>query len=86
VRNVGGAAGLKGGIYGLCGSRWHGSSEEGDEHEPEPEQSFIEVHICLLVYAVPFFCVQNIRERDEQNSLKLQLVLFHRKCNVSTNN
>jgi hypothetical protein len=61
VRNIGGMAGLKGKrLWVVHSLRGWGSSEEGNKREPEPELSFIKVH----VYTMPFFYAHNIGERD----------------------
>jgi hypothetical protein len=69
----------------LCDDREGGGSgeEEGDECEPEPVPSFTEAHTAFKTVK-SFFYAHSIGEHDEQVILKLELVLFHLKCKVST--
>jgi hypothetical protein len=86
VRNVGGEAGLKGRhLWVVPWSRGCGSSEKGDKFEPELEPSFIKLYAAFMCTQWhSFTCTTSASMMNR--ILKLELALYHLKCNVSTNN
>jgi hypothetical protein len=56
-----------------------GSSEEGDEHEPEPEPSFIETHAAFKT--VKSICT-HCRLAQASALVRMCTQMFHASCNL----